>query len=194
MIRFGTVFLVVMAGCKGGGDSDSGTPTPDACTNGLPNGSVMVDLTGGFAQSDMFGIACGIDTEDPWQVTSQVIPDGAGVPPYIELRFQNDTAWAFSARFATELETGTSDVIVRGAEEPGPPLGHGWFAAPVETAGYRWTLTGGTLTLDAVEDPGADLASIRLLSGSAQLTFGADDADDPVTASVTLTDFPVTQP
>lgn len=187
----GWVALLTCGACKGGGDTD-GTPTPEACTNGLSNATVTVDLTGGFGQSDTFGIACGIDTEDPWQASSTVIPDGLGVPPYVELKLQNDTTWAFSARFGTEVETGTSSVIVRPEEEPGPPLGHGWFAAPVETAGYRWTLTGGTLTLDSVDDPG--VGNIRLLTGSADLTFGADGADDPVSGSVTFVDFPVTLP
>ena len=189
------VSILALAAC-GNADSDETTDTDDAgeeCTTGLPTATVDVTLTGAASQGGAFEIVCGINTESPWGLLTRHLPDGMGVPPFTDIVIQSDLDWAFSARYATvDLEVGMSSGVVRGPDEPGPPLGHGYFAEPVETDGYQWDLTAGALDITESElIEGTPLGDVTLITGTFTADFGGPS---PVSAAVEFTDLPIITP
>lgn len=191
----GALLAVVLlaAGCGGGdgtvsmdgGRGDNGT----SCSTGLRDGTVAITLSGGETASESFTIVCGINPESPWQASSVVVPSGLGVDPYVELRIVNGSDWGLSMRFDTDALVGTADALVPDAVPP--PIGHGWFATPVDTNGYQWALSTGTITISAIDNPQASVPNIRLLTGTASVTFTGPTT---INATVTFTDYPVTVP
>ena len=166
----------------------NGSAGEEDCNPGQVDGSFDLSLTGGVSKTGSFLIVCGLNPEEPWGVTTQIIPDGLGAPPYIEFRLQNAEDWAFSTRFGGVVEPGTLAAMVPTTEEPAPPTGHGWYAEPVTTEGYKWTLSEGELNITDVQPSAALPDSISLLTGDGSAEFGGES---DLSLTFSFVDFPV---
>lgn len=172
---------LALAGCPG---ADGGTgDDPDACTNGLPTGSVHLNISGVEEITASYEVPCG-DPEDPYGVIGHHLSPAAGEPKVFDLVFtEGGDTWGLTVGAQIDpLASGTFPVLLEGA-------GITVFTMPYNAGGDHYYATSGTITLDVVGELDVQTTHYFVVSGSFEVNMEHEETGAGLAADGTFSDL-----
>ena len=187
-VRFSMVTgALTLVACNSGGPD--GQDVAESCTTGIPTTVVDFEITGAEERSASFEIPCG-QPDGAYGTLGQHNSPAEGDPRVLVIAFaEGPELWMVTVGANVDpVTTGETPVMLEGSPGFGR-FGHGAFTIPMTADGDFYFATGGTVTIEAVDELDLGYLKYIVVSGSFDASFAHEDTGAIVDVTAEFTNF-----